>query len=852
MRKKKTLIFISALGASVLALSSFAIIGKKSDTFHVFADKEYTCALPDGYVEIEDAITEAISNGDVPVANTLKFRGTITAISGNYAYMQRRNQTNYWTDGIRIKGVEDNSLELAVGNVVDVRGGYLYLEYGNPTLLLNDEEQYVVSFADNPTGYDPIVYQTYQDYDYNGFRNTSDRTHLKLDYNKLITIKSLKVDYWNSGLEYPSLFDGNSTMYFECSWPEEPLGSAGFYIETGDYDDNWSLMDTVINAYNDGEYIDVTCYMTSYNDDAFPFLLHVARLGDIEIGGPAYDTSVFERKETSKLYFGVDSYNVGEVYYLEDGDIPYVDFLSFYTNLFLMSFGQHQDVSRRIYKYNWNHGSWVDYRSYDNNSEIYIDAVNNRVEFYTNTHLPLDIRGKLSNGVSYLINGGDKNCSFNVEASVSHVAASETKSFNLGSYGIDIIMDSYDNPYIPLVTACDMLVSTNGIAFSFNGKDLYYTDALDGTENELKAQYYNDSPFLNTETMGSVEYCEYAYNEFCFAIDNCYGLLEERGETSADALFKKMGLDDDLKSTDRQTYEDAITEFCGKWLFEGHAGYTYRSPRTGDITATKSYAEYLDEYNDRYHQLIDTRAQLQTLRASEGSDSTGEGLRMFDDVAVITFDSFTKFSGDASLIDLDDYSYSEINNILGSDMLFRKAFNDIEANPDIKYVVIDLSINGGGLINAIPHIEAYMTDDPFVLYRNRTTGEVFENHFIIDLDRDGDVDGDDTYKGKYEFFMLTSRFSFSCGNMLPTFVKSAGMATIFGKQSGGGECSVGAMSSAHGAIFRSSSPFQGGSWDEVKGFVGNESGVPVDYNFEYEDFYNNAALRTFILAHANN
>ena len=70
------------------------------------------------------------------------------------------------------------------------------------------------------------------------------------------------------------------------------------------------------------------------------------------------------------------------------------------------------------------------------------------------------------------------------------------------------------------------------------------------------------------------------------------------------------------------------------------------------------------------------------------------------------------------------------------------------------------------------------------------TGNVFRTKTKIDLNRDGkfnDLDRQLVYD--LNFAILTSRTSFSCGNLLPVLAKENGIM-ILGEQSGGGTCSI--------------------------------------------------------------
>ena len=233
--------------------------------------------------------------------------------------------------------------------------------------------------------------------------------------------------------------------------------------------------------------------------------------------------------------------------------------------------------------------------------------------------------------------------------------------------------------------------------------------------------------------------------------------------------------------------------------------------------------------------------ELTTKRNQAGKD---QGLSFSGNTAIITFDEFVKASNTSS-INPDSSSYSQF---AGYDnyLFFKKAFNDIASHGGVENVVIDVTLNGGGMVDSLPWLYAFMSNDPVIAMKNTVTKEISEVHYNVDLNRDGTKGGSgDTYKGQYNFYIMTSNFSFSCGNAFPTFAQKYGYAKIIGEESGGGACCVGAYSSACGTIFRFSSPFQFGTWNGSS-WKSNEAGVTPDYTFSKDNFYNDAAINTFV------
>ena len=161
----------------------------------------------------------------------------------------------------------------------------------------------------------------------------------------------------------------------------------------------------------------------------------------------------------------------------------------------------------------------------------------------------------------------------------------------------------------------------------------------------------------------------------------------------------------------------------------------------------------------------------------------------------------------------------------------------------IIWYFIYLTLNGGGAVNAIPFLLAFITEDPLLPVADYLTGEISEAHYSVDLNQDGTFG--DTYKNDYKFYLMTSNGSFSCGNSFPSIVKSYHMATLFGETSGGGACCVGRLTTASGSMANVSSTKMMGKI-EGKEFTFFEEGIQPDYSFSRENFYNDEAIYDFL------
>ena len=328
-------------------------------------------------------------------------------------------------------------------------------------------------------------------------------------------------------------------------------------------------------------------------------------------------------------------------------------------------------------------------------------------------------------------------------------------------------------------TFIDLIITPNAIPLSFNGKDIFYTGGFNeditgssGTTT-IEKKYYNESPW-HSQTTRSEALANFTYNEMCFVLDHFYGLKATRGVSSFDELFASLGLRDDLKNTNSTKYNKALIRFGCSWLFEGHSGLRKFSP----YLYSSSYQSLItDSYNtnEYYTRLMGTLNELTQSRQAKGKSV---GLRVYNNTAIIAFDQFVKTTQDLSQV-YSFYSY-EVLHSTDTYWMFRKAFEEIESNSAITNVVIDTTLNVGGMIDALVWLEAFFTSNPAITVRNTFTNQVTRTSYQVDLNRDGTFDSSDTYQGRYRFFLMTSRLSFSCGNAFPTLNKENGAMTIIG------------------------------------------------------------------------
>lgn len=326
-----------------------------------------------------------------------------------------------------------------------------------------------------------------------------------------------------------------------------------------------------------------------------------------------------------------------------------------------------------------------------------------------------------------------------------------------------------------------------------------------------------------------------------YTFETQYGLLAQRGLASGKTALDSINAYSRLTSADTLTRQKALYESFA--LFDDdHTGvYPAHGAMWGETTEG-----YVRGQNSLARSQVSKT--LKEARASwlEGLGKTAMDVLYQDDMAYFSFDSF-KFAQEAYVGDttaLRDDLYVD-----DSYYYFLHQFSDIQSHNGIKDVVIDISLNGGGTVGILYKLCALLSRDNSsrMAYMISNSGTKYTVTSRVDVNGDGQYSDDETFGGKYNFYLLTSSMSFSCGNAFPFLMRKQGFAKVVGANSGGGECTVDSsfLPSGHGFVFSSMNHI-GYVARSSTVFFGDEGGSGVDIPLAYESFYDLAALRQAI------
>lgn len=430
----------------------------------------------------------------------------------------------------------------------------------------------------------------------------------------------------------------------------------------------------------------------------------------------------------------------------------------------------------------------------------------------------------------------DKLAKFNAEKS-SYVSGGEF-TFKLGKYSTRIVSYEEEN-YIPFSFIETMVFSGLGTRFVFNGDDYYaaitsYIYSGDELTDYGKA-FYKGS--LSKISSRSATYSQYFYNSFLFEMENYYGKFDELGIPNLDAKLEECGLKEALLSSDSKTADEAVAEVINTYFGDGgHTAFYHRGMTCAyNYTSDAMLMVGITESDARLQKIMSRASALKTLYQKSGAKS----VETSGETAVLRFNSFALNSNGSSP------TKENVQTDVSSTFAFiYKNLLLLSANSSIKNVVFDVSLNGGGYAMAMAHALSFLTDDSVTLtVKNPLTGARYTECVDYDNDFDGDFTDKDSYAGKFNFYILTSGYSFSCGNAFPCIARENGYAKIIGENSGGGDCSVSSAIGVDGTSWTMSSTNKLVHTNDLSSF---DKGAGVDYAIEDDLYYDITKLNRYL------
>lgn len=382
---------------------------------------------------------------------------------------------------------------------------------------------------------------------------------------------------------------------------------------------------------------------------------------------------------------------------------------------------------------------------------------------------------------------------------------SETVTIPLGDYNFDIII--YDNEgeleYL-MPFAVTNLLFCHGLYYDayFNGDTIYGIDTFGLSGMDEEDPLYTDMRVSSLNDQDMQDDLKWAlYNYIALAFDFFYGLKEDQNvETYYDII--SASAENIITGTDVEIYNYVFDFAYGlDDLHTSHSleGYYKETPAFPGLSINDLGSRSKSFYEDGIWAMQDI------FEAYYGSVDDRPEYEMIDNdkTCVIHLDGFS--------IDTPD----EVKAIL--DTL------DTEVTEN---VVFDLSYNTGGNVGAVFRIFGYMTEEAFTYHsQNPADGSAVTVYIESDY-----------VAYDFEWYIVSSKVSFSAANLMISMAQENGIATVMGTHSSGGASSIGALILPEGSVLliSTNSVLSTRIGNEVDGYeyLSVEYGIQPEYTLQ--------------------
>lgn len=426
-------------------------------------------------------------------------------------------------------------------------------------------------------------------------------------------------------------------------------------------------------------------------------------------------------------------------------------------------------------------------------------------------------------------------------------------TFNYSKYDIDLRGDD-QTVYFPFSTLADLYADLHYHNAACNGEKVVVASVDDDTEGIASI----DKDFTIEEILAkgkrSADLAAYSYHELCFVIDHFYGMP---GRSAYEESIRENGFDKTLEasedgktiknlllSTDLEEYGLGL-ELTQLYLDDGGHTHMWDDSKSlinydGSIAFTLCpdlakrwfYDYFMPERYEksvRYFLLKDNRTSIY-----------GDELKYHKkgNTAICHFDGFTP---------IDKNAWSNYYNGTApmptqattddAFVVFLDALKKANDDPEVKNLVIDLTLNTGGSLDIVVAMTSLMYGQSFGRCINTFTGQHTLWYYDVDRNFDGKFDEKDKeVRYDLKFCVLTSDFAFSCGNLFPALCKEAGVL-IAGQKSGGGSCAICMYRTPEGFRYQISSArgrLADSQWQNIDGGVVPHVAIPTGPDLSVE------------------
>ena len=428
-------------------------------------------------------------------------------------------------------------------------------------------------------------------------------------------------------------------------------------------------------------------------------------------------------------------------------------------------------------------------------------------------------------------------------------------TFKYSKYGINLRGDG-QMVYFPFASLADLYADMYNHNAACNGEMVVVADRDDDGDKSIDVleKYFDWENLKDNVKTCPLDLAAYNYAEFCFVIDHFYGMPGRspyEGGIMADGLDKTLEATEDGRIIKQHMLSENILDhlyamdLLNMYLQDG--GHT--KIFTKDILAISlnySYAtdyyalakrywfEYVVPHNEK-------AAKILYLLGPEREAILGQGKTYIKkgQTAICLFNSF---GGTDKKAWNDFYAGKGPRPTVETSptdpmAIFLDALEKAANDPEVKNLVIDLTLNGGVSSDVVAAMTSLMYNQSFVRAQNLVTGQNTTWYYDIDRNFDGKFDAQDQLVHyDLNFCVLTSFCSFSCGNLFPALCKEAGVL-IAGEKSAGGSCGVGVYRTPEGISYHISTAhgrLADQNWQNIDGGIIPHTIIPLGDNLTYE------------------
>ena len=387
-------------------------------------------------------------------------------------------------------------------------------------------------------------------------------------------------------------------------------------------------------------------------------------------------------------------------------------------------------------------------------------------------------------------------------------------TFDFAKYGIPLYADEED-VYLPLELLSTMFTDVACNFVLWNGESVL-KPVMDIEKISMMPPGWYESRYMRALLSGKSRRKEDViredYAELCFTLDYFFGhpgtgILDRGiGEKGLDAALDDVpelaSLKDRLKDPDMIEYMLALYDLFNIGLNDGHCSHfglnTMALPEF-------PFPEVLKKVGNRAASMLQTRGYFHNeitnaVRKARAAAWGDDVYRECGSTAIIRIDAFQ--SDNAGW---EAYYAGKGEIPMDAVGITWTGLKKASENPSIRNILFDLSANSGGSNDMLSYMIDLMFGDNVFRGYNVLTGQ--DEYAVLHSDKnlDGVFDEkDDEVKYDFNYAVLTTRSSFSCGNLMPVLMQDHG-AVLLGEPSGGGTCAIQISTLTNGGEYMMSS-----------------------------------------------